>query len=167
MTLGKDPNKLRAHLYVHQYGSPAVWVPYKTLIGYGRGHHLIIDDIGEHIYETREFGTLDAAVEYARAEAKKEFRKNFPMSLCTRSNGNPLKNRRRKVRAGSEEEFFKHLPRTTNCSRFNTIRLPQPTTAYPVKRQANQNTKPLGLQEDFRTFGVERPGPEFFAFLAA
>ena len=78
MTLGKDPNKLRAHLYVHQYGSPAVWVPYKTLIGYGRGHHLIIDDIGEHIYETREFGTLDAAVEYARAEAKKRIQEKFP-----------------------------------------------------------------------------------------
>jgi hypothetical protein len=28
-------------------------------------------------------------------------------------------------------------------------------------------TKWLGLQDDFRTFRVERPGPEFFDFLAA
>ncbi len=78
MTIGKDTNKLRVHLYVHQYGTPAVWVPYKTLIGYGRGNHLIIDDIGEHLYETQKFGTQDAAVEYARKEAKKRILEKFP-----------------------------------------------------------------------------------------
>jgi hypothetical protein len=78
MTLGKDSDTLRVQLYVHQYGSPPVWVPYKTLIGYGRGDHLIIDDVGEHLYGTQEFHTKDAAVEHARAEANNRIMEKFP-----------------------------------------------------------------------------------------
>lgn len=77
MTLGKDPNTLRVHLYVHQYGSPPVWVPYKTLIGYGRGEQLIIDDVGEQLYSTQEFETREAAMDYARAEANHTIREKF------------------------------------------------------------------------------------------
>lgn len=81
MTLGKDPNTVRVNLYVHQYGSPPVWVPYKTLIGYGRGQQLIIDDAGEQLYSTQEFETREAAVGHACAEANNRARENFPMSL--------------------------------------------------------------------------------------
>lgn len=78
MTLGKDPNTLRVHLYVHHYGSPPVWVPYKILIGYGRGEQLIIDDVGEQLYSTQEFETREAAMDHARAEANNRIRKKFP-----------------------------------------------------------------------------------------
>lgn len=78
MTIGKDLDKLRVHVYLSQYGSPPVWVPYKTLIGYGRGDHLIIDDIGEQLYATQDFDTKEAAVNHAQAEAKKRIMDKFP-----------------------------------------------------------------------------------------
>jgi len=34
MTIGKDKDKLRVHMYLlYQYGAPSVGVPYKTLLG--------------------------------------------------------------------------------------------------------------------------------------
>jgi hypothetical protein len=78
MTIGKNRDKLRVHVYVNHYGSPSVWEPYKTLIGYGRGDHLIIDDVGEQLYGTQGFDTKEAAMRQAQIEALKRILEKFP-----------------------------------------------------------------------------------------
>lgn len=78
MTIGKDQDKLLVHIYLNPSGSPPVWVPYKTLIGYGRGDHLIIDDVGEQLYDTQNFNTKEAAWKRAQTEAQKRIMEKFP-----------------------------------------------------------------------------------------
>ena len=78
MTIGKDQDKLRVNIYLNHSGSPSVWVPYKTLIGYGRGDHLIIDDVGEQLYGTQGFDTKEAAWKQAQTEAQRRIMEKFP-----------------------------------------------------------------------------------------
>jgi hypothetical protein len=70
--------QLRCQIFIAQRGGGTVWVPYKTLIGYGTGNRVLIGSKGEYLYSSEQFATRGAAEEAARQRAWDTIRRKFP-----------------------------------------------------------------------------------------
>jgi hypothetical protein len=60
---------LMGRIYVEAKRGGAVWVPYKTLIGYGIGNRVIVGSRGVQVHMSQEFESHQAAVDAAKARA--------------------------------------------------------------------------------------------------
>ena len=70
--------QLRCQIFIEQRGRGTLWVPYKTLIGYGMGNRVTIASKGEHLYSSETFATRGAAEEAAKRRAWDTIRTKFP-----------------------------------------------------------------------------------------
>lgn len=73
----KNRKNIRAQIFIHKSRNGEICVPY-TLIGYGIGNRVIVDDAGEHLYCAQEFEDVDVAVDEAKRRASETIDKKFP-----------------------------------------------------------------------------------------
>jgi len=71
--------ELRCQIFIEQRSGGTVWVPYKTLIGYGVGNRVIIGSKGEHLNMSEAFATRDAAEDAAKRHAWETIQEKFPV----------------------------------------------------------------------------------------
>lgn len=76
--LERTDRKLTVQVFLERRRSGEIWVPYKTFIGFRRGRWVVIADRAEHLYDTREFDSRDAAVSAASRRARAMIGGKFP-----------------------------------------------------------------------------------------
>jgi hypothetical protein len=69
--------KLRIHIFVEERNDGMVWVPYKTLVGYGVETRVIIGSRGEQLYTDQEYSSRQAAVDAAKGRASEIIHAKF------------------------------------------------------------------------------------------
>ena len=72
-----DKRTVICQIFVEERDAGAVWVPYKTLIGYQVGNRVLIHSYGEQIYSDEEFSKKDEAINRAKANAWETVRSKF------------------------------------------------------------------------------------------
>lgn len=82
MAANKDTNDLKAQIYLEKRRGGETWVAYKMLVGYGRGNRVIVDDRGEHLYDSTEYATREAALESAKERIRRVVSEKFPESTA-------------------------------------------------------------------------------------
>jgi hypothetical protein len=70
--------ELRCQIFIEQRGGGTMWVPRKTLIGYGVGNRVIIGRQDEPLNSGEAFATRGAAEEAAKRTAWNTIRERFP-----------------------------------------------------------------------------------------
>lgn len=69
--------KVMCRIFIEKRKHGTVWVPYKTLMGYGIGNRVIIGSRGEHVYGGAECGIREHAIEAAKAKAREVIAAKF------------------------------------------------------------------------------------------
>lgn len=74
----KDGKRVRCQIFVEEKNGGTLWVPYKTLIGYGVGNRVILGVRGDYLYTDLEFASREAAVDEAKRRAWERIQVKFP-----------------------------------------------------------------------------------------
>lgn len=74
----KDGRRVRCQIFVEEREGGTLYVPYKTLIGYGVGNRVILGGRGDHLYTDLEFTSREAAVDEAERRAWERIQEKFP-----------------------------------------------------------------------------------------
>lgn len=82
MGSSKDLHELKVRVFLEKRNAGRAWVPYKILIGYGRGNQVVVDDRGEHLYDSREFATRESALSSAEDRVRGILADKFPESAA-------------------------------------------------------------------------------------
>ena len=72
-----DKRTITCQIFVENRDDGAVWVPYRTLIGYQIGNRVLISSHGEQIYSDEEFSKKDEAINRAKTNAWETVRSKF------------------------------------------------------------------------------------------
>jgi len=73
-----DRGKITCQIYIEQRDGGTVWVPCKTLIGYGRAGRFGSRNEADALYSGKEFPTLGSAVDAAEQHALHVIHENHP-----------------------------------------------------------------------------------------
>lgn len=73
-----NKKKVMGRTFIEERRHGTVWVPYKTMIGYGIGNRVIIGSLGEYVHEGAEFGNKEHAIDAAKAKARAVIAAKFP-----------------------------------------------------------------------------------------
>ncbi|MGE0276013.1 MAG: hypothetical protein AB7G68_11200 [Nitrospiraceae bacterium] len=60
---------ITCQIFIEERDNGAIWVPYKTLIGYRLGNRVFIRSYGEQLYCDDEFASKDDAINRAKTNA--------------------------------------------------------------------------------------------------
>ena len=72
-----DRRLVTCQIFIEERDGGAVWVPYKTLIGYRLGNRVFIRSYGEQLYSDQEFASKDEAIDQAKTNAWETVRLKF------------------------------------------------------------------------------------------
>ena len=64
-----ERKRIRCQIFLEERNNGTLWVPYKTLIGYGARHRVMHGGRGEHLYTWQEFANRSVAIDQAKRRA--------------------------------------------------------------------------------------------------